>query len=249
MKLKFGAVAALPLVLALAACGGSDDKDAAAANTASTVAPIAAPAGQQWVDTIKLTEDGGYLMGNPDAPVKLVEYASMTCSHCADFAEKAIPSLKEKYIAKGTVSLELRNFVRDPIDMTASLLTRCGGEGPYYPLTEQMLAQQQDWMTKLQSIGDAGFQRLQTLPPAQQFAEVAKAAGLDQFVQQRGVSSQKIAACLADEGAVNKLIEMNKVASEKHQITGTPMFLINGETVTDAGTWETLEPKLRAAGA
>lgn len=249
MKFNPGLVATLPLALALVACGGSDEKNATGNAAASKSAAIAAPAGQNWVEIVKATPEGGFRMGNPDAPVKLVEYASLTCSHCATFAESAIPALKEKYISKGTVSLELRNFIRDPIDMTASLLTRCGGEGPYFQLTEQMFAQQQDWMNKLQSLGDAGFQRLQALPPAQQFAEVAKASGLDQFVQQRGVSSTKAAACLADEAGVNTLLQMNKDATDKHQITGTPMFLINGETVQDAGTWEALEPKLVAAGA
>lgn len=246
MKRNFG-LTALPLTLALAACGGSDDANNT--NATSTAAAIAAPAGQQWADTITTTEDGGFLMGNPNAPVKLVEYASLTCSHCAEFAEKGVPALKEKYISRGTVSLELRNYVRDPIDMTAALLSRCGGAGPYYQLTEQMFATQADWLNRFQSLGEAGFQQIQSLPPAQQFAALAKAGQLDQFVQQRGVSSQKAGQCLADKAEVDKLVAMNKRANEEYKLTGTPMFLINGQVVQDAAAWEALEPKLRAAGA
>ncbi|MCJ8157966.1 thioredoxin domain-containing protein [Sphingomonas sp. LaA6.9] len=246
MKRIFG-LTALSLTLALAACGSSDD--AKTGEATSSAAPIAAPAGQNWADSVTQTEDGGFLMGNPNAPVKLVEYASLTCSHCAEFAEKGVPALKEKYISKGTVSLEVRNYVRDPIDMTAALLSRCGGAGPYFQLTEQMFGEQAEWMNRYQSLGEAGFQRIQSLPPAQQFAELAKAGQLDQFVQQRGVSSQKAGQCLADKAAVDKLVAMNKKATEEYGLTGTPMFMINGQVVPDTAAWEALEPKLRAAGA
>ncbi|WP_182911972.1 DsbA family protein [Sphingomonas cavernae] len=238
---------ALPLTLALAACGSSDE--AKTADATSSAAPIAAPAGQSWVDTITQTDEGGFVMGNPNAPIKLVEYASLTCSHCAEFADKGVAALKEKYISKGTVSLELRNYVRDPIDMTAALLSRCGGTGPYFQLTEQMFAAQSEWLNRFQSLGEEGFKRIQSLPPAQQFGELAKAGQLDQFVQQRGVSSQKAAQCLADKAAVDKLVAMNKKATEEYNLTGTPMFMINGQVVPDTAAWEALEPKLRAAGA
>lgn len=254
MKLHFGPaalpIAALPLALTLAACGGGADSNATNATSAtSTTAAIPAPAGQNWVDMVKATPDGGFVMGNPNAPVKLVEYASLTCSHCAEFAEKGVPALKEKYIAKGTVSLEVRNYVRDPIDMTASLLSRCGGEGPYFQLTEQMFASQAEWLNRYQSLGEAGFQQIQSLPPAQQFAALAKAGQLDQFVQQRGVPSQKAGQCLADKASVDKLLEMAKRANDEYKLTGTPMFLINGQVVPNAAAWEQLEPALRGAGA
>lgn len=246
MKRMIG-LSALPIVLMLAACGSKDD--ATTGNATSSAAPIAAPAGQSWTDVVTRTEDGGFRMGNPDAPVKLVEYASLTCSHCAEFAEKGVPALKEKFISKGTVSLEVRNYVRDPIDMTAALLARCGGEGPFFQLTEQLFATQQEWMGRFQTLGDAGFQQIQALPPAQQFAALAKAGQLDQFVQQRGVSSEKAAQCLANQAEVDKLVAMNKRANEEYNLTGTPMFMINGQVVPDVAAWEALEPKLRAAGA
>ena len=112
------------LSLALAACGSKDDP--AEPPKAEAIAPIAPPAGQKWADIAAETEMGGIVIGNPNAPVKLVEYASHTCHVCADFSKTGAAPLEE-YVAKGLVSYEIRNLIRDPIDLTFSLLARCGG--------------------------------------------------------------------------------------------------------------------------
>ena len=81
------AFAALPLALSLAACGDQATEGGVAKGEA--IEEIAPPAGQQWADMVSKTEDGGYLMGNPEAPIKLVEYGALSCSHCAEFAAEA----------------------------------------------------------------------------------------------------------------------------------------------------------------
>lgn len=243
--LKSGSIA---LALALAGCGGGNgDGGNATAAAAGPIEQIPAPNGGDWTSMVTQTAEGGFLMGNPEAPVKLVEFASLTCGHCAEFSENAMPELTERYIKSGQVSLELRNYVRDPADIAAALLSRCGGATPYYKLTEQMFAAQGEWLGKLQAMSPADQQRLSTLPPQQAMAAVAELAGLDQFVRVRGIPAEKAQACLADEAALDKLMQMNNAANQQYQVAGTPTFLINGEVVENSADWTTLEPALRKA--
>ncbi len=235
----------LPLVL-LAACGQQ------AGDTPKAVGPVvavAAPAGTEWATTVVETPDGGMQMGNPNAPIKVVEYASMSCSHCAEFSEAASEPLKAKYVSTGKVSYELRNYVRDPMDLTATLLARCGGPGPFFPMAEQMFADQANWFTKVQAMTPADNQAMAALQPAQQMTKFATMLGLDNFVRQRGISAEKANACLANTAETDKLVKMRDRANTEFNLQGTPTFLINGQVQANTGTWEQLEAKLKAAGA
>ena len=100
-------------MFATSACNA--EKSGTASNTASNapIKPVAAPNGGDWTKMVTQTPEGGFLMGNPQADVKLIEYGSMTCPHCAEFAEKDAPALIDKYVKSGRVSFEYRNFVRD----------------------------------------------------------------------------------------------------------------------------------------
>ena len=241
----------LALALLLAGCGDGAEENAAG-NTAAggeTAAPlqqVEAPNGD-WTQVVTQTEEGGFLMGNPNAPVKLVEYASMTCPHCATFSQQGSEELKNKYVKSGQVSFEFRNFVLNPVDLAATMLVRCQGTGPYFRLTEQLFADQQGWTAGFQNIDEAESQRISALPREQQMAALSKAGGLDAFFRQRGVPEQKINSCLADQQAVQRLVEMNEVAVKEHNIQGTPSFLINGELVQTAADWKSLEPQLKDA--
>lgn len=235
----------LPLAL-LAAC---NQKAGDAPAATSSVAAAKAPAGTEWVTTVVETPDGGMQMGNPNAPIKVVEYASMSCSHCADFSDAASEPLKVKYVSTGKVSYELRNYVRDPMDMAATLLARCGGPGPFFPLSEQLFADQRNWFVKAQTMTPADQQSMAALPIGQQTARFASFIGIDEFVRQRGVSAKKAGACLANQAEMDKLVKMRDRANTEFNLQGTPTFLINGQVVPDTGTWEALEAKLKAAGA
>jgi protein-disulfide isomerase len=235
----------LPL-LALAACGKSDG------NSTSSAAPVAAakpPAGTEWATTVAATPDGGFVMGNPNAPIKLVEYGSLSCSHCAEFSEKGIPALIEKYVSTGKVSYEMRNYVRDPMDLAATLLARCGGPGPFFPLSEQLFADQANWFTKVQAMTEADQKAIAAMSPAEQLNRYAQITGVVDFVRQRGISAEKANACLINQAETDKLVKMRDRANSEFNLQGTPTFLINGQTVPDTASWETLEPKLKAAGA
>jgi protein-disulfide isomerase len=234
--------------LALAGCNKGADNATAPSNTAAAAGAVAPPAGKDWTEVVSATPEGGFVMGNPNAKVKLVEYLSLTCPHCKEFEEKGFPKLRDEYVKKGTVSLEARNYVRDFVDMTATLVSRCGGADPYFPMTEQVFAQQTQIFDKLQAISPAEQQRLQGLSPSDQFKAVASLIGIDQFAKQRGITQAKLDACLTDKAAVDKLVDMQQKANTM-QIPGTPTFFLNGEMLQNVGTWEQLEPKLKAAGA
>lgn len=236
------------LCLALLAAGliaGCGQKDDGAAPTAA-VAPVAAPAGQDWTEVVNVSSTGGFVMGNPDAPVKLVEYASLTCPHCAEFEEKGVPTLRDSYVKSGRVSWEFRNFLLNAIDAPVSILARCQGPQPFFKLTEQLYAAQPQWTAGFQNITAADQARLQALPPEQQMVEVVRLGGLDGFFRQRGLPEAKIAQCLADKGQADALATLRK-AGEADGVTGTPSFLINGRLQDDVFNWESLVPKLKAA--
>jgi len=234
-------------ILASSACNAEKGADSAAVSSAP-IKPIAPPKGGDWTKMVSETPEGGFVMGNPNAPVKLVEYGSMTCPHCAAFDEEGTKPLIDKYVKSGQVSFEYRNFVRDPYDLTASLIARCGGPSSFFGLTRGLFAEQKDWTGKLQAATPEQQQALMGLPPTQQFGAIAKLAGFPQWAAMRGVPSAKSAACLADEAAVNKLVQMNSDATTQYpDFAGTPSFILNGKLLESTASWEALEPKLRAA--
>jgi protein-disulfide isomerase len=233
-------------VLALAVAG-CDKKDAgkAPAGNAKAVPTVAAPNGEDWTEQVAATPEGGFVMGNPNAPVKLVEYASLTCPHCKDFTAAAGDPLREKYVKTGQVSWEFRNFVLNPLDVAATLLARCQGPGPFFKLTEQTYADQDAWVKTFNDAGEAELQRISGLPEDQQFVALAKAAGLDQFFRVRGLPEAKINACLTDKAAVQQIVSLRDRGTNEDKVTGTPSFLLNGELQQNVFDWPTLEGKIR----
>ncbi|MEY4269322.1 MAG: hypothetical protein RLZZ58_538 [Pseudomonadota bacterium] len=244
-KLILAAALATSLSLTLAACG---EKAPAEGETAAAITKVAAPAGKSWSATVAATADGGMLMGNPDAPVKLVEYASLTCSHCADFSGESAEEIKRDFIETGRVSLEVRNFIRDPLDATAAALTKCAGVDRYFALTENVFASQAELFAGAQANGQAG-ENAMALPAADRFPALAKAWGVDKFFQARGMTAEQINVCLADLNNIEKLQNMTNDGTVKYQISGTPTFLLNGQVVQNATTWPVIRDRLRAAGA
>lgn len=242
-------IGAAAFALLIAGCNTQEGANSgnAAAGGAAPGQTVQAPNGGDWTEAVRATDDGGFLMGNPNAPVKLIEYASLTCPHCAEFAEQGEPQLIEKYVKTGQVSFELRNFIRDSADVAAALISRCRGAGPYFKLTEQLFAAQSDWLGRLQTISQTEQQRLAQLPTQQVPLALAESAGLIQFAKVRGIPEAQARACLTDEAAMEKLAEMANVAQTRFQLQGTPTFVINGNTVANAADWKTLEPRLQEA--
>ena len=245
MKISYLLIASA--IFASAACNAEKGGAAAGKGPEVTAAAVPAPNNGDWSTIVAKTPEGGYVMGNPAATVKLVEFGSMTCPHCAEFEEKGVKALIDNYVKKGLVSFEFRNFVRDPYDLTASLLARCGGEASFFGLTRNLYADQQDWVGKIQAADPAKMQALQTMPPAQQFATIAELGGLKQYASLRGVPKAKGEQCLADQAAIDQLVQMNSDAVSQFSIPGTPSFVINGKLLDATASWDALEPKIKEA--
>ena len=210
----------------------------------------AAPAKPAWLLTFNVSAVGGHIIGNPAAPTKLVEYASYTCGHCGTFETTEAPMLKSQYIANGKVSFEIRNFVRDEMDLTAARISRCGADEAMYPLTEQFMAFQPTMFENLKKVeGDAALNaKLSSLKGADRAFAVGEAAGIIDFFAQRGVSRDQAKACLSDQKEMDKLAEMTSDYGKKYDIKGTPTFYLNGNKI-DVTAWPAVNGKLMEAGA
>ncbi len=234
-------------LVTLGACNADKGSTNGTAASNVTATPVAAPNNGDWSTIVSQTPEGGFVMGNPNAKVKLIEYGSLTCPACAAFAEQGEKPLIENYVKKGLVSFEFRNYVRDPFDITAALVSRCGGATSFFGLTRALFANQQEWMSKAQTADPAQMQALQNQPPQVQFKTIADITGLPAFAAMRGVPKAKTEACLADPAAASQLVQMNSDAVANHNVQGTPTFLINGETATGGADWKLLEPQIKEA--
>jgi protein-disulfide isomerase len=233
-------LAAAGAMVLLAGC----NKQTATPEAENSAAPVAG----KWLETAAVTPEGGMLLGNPAAKVKLIEYGALTCSHCADFARDSHEGLRAM-IAKGTVSYEFRNFLLNPIDVPAAILARCGGPGPFFPIADQLFAAQSEWLGATKSITEQEQAAWQNLSPQQLSQVLADKLGLVNFVRERGIGLEKANACLADKAAFDTLTNIQKTAVDQFKVSGTPTFIINGQVAEGIGDWKKLEPALRAAGA
>jgi len=241
------ALGAAALALALAGCGGGAGNNVAAtANNAAPIPQIAAPNNGDWAEVATMTDRGSYLLGNPNAPVKLVEYASITCPHCAEFTEVASTPLRERYVRSGQVSWEYRPYMIFPTDPGVFLLLHCLGPQPFFRVAEQLYADQSNWVARIQALPQEQLQQLEGLAPAQKAAALVRAAGLDQFFRQRGLPEARMNTCLADDAALQQLQQISTRASSEDGVTGTPTFIVNGDKL-ETSDWPDLEARLRAA--
>jgi len=238
------AILVAPFALALAACG-EDKEDSLPQGDA--IAAVAAPAGTAWTETASETPEGGFVIGNPDAPLKLVEYASHTCPHCAEFSATGAAGI-DAMVEKGVVSYELRNQIHDPLDLTIAMLARCGPPSSFHPLANQVWQNFQQVMTTVQANGEA-LNAAQQAPPAQRFQAIAQASGILDFFAARGVSHDQAMVCLADTAKAQQIADNSAKQSDELNVTGTPTFFLNGTLVPGTRWKEDIEPALQRAGA
>jgi protein-disulfide isomerase len=157
------------------------------------------------------------VMGSPTAPVTIIEYASMTCPHCAHFAVETFPKLKEKYIDTGKVKYIMREYPLDPLAGAAFMLARCAGPDKYYPMIETLFAEQRKWAVR------------EPLPP------------LLAIARQAGFTQQSFDACMADKDLLNKIQQVRNRGQQKFKVEATPTFYINGERYSGALSIEDLD--------
>ena len=233
--------------LALVSCGGGETGEAPKGEPVAAVAP---PAGKQWIDVVSKTAEGGYLIGNPDAKIKLIEYASLTCHVCAQFAKDSGSDLHDNFINNGKISYEFRNYVRDEFDLMAARITRCGANEAMLPLTEQFMGFQETLFANAQKMGEdkALEAKIGSLKGGDRFFAIAEAAGIVEFFAQRGVSRDQSKACLSDTAEMQKLADLTAEYGKKYTIQGTPTFYLNGVRL-DVTAWPQVKGKLQEAGA
>lgn len=234
---------AAPLALALAACGD----DAAGGLDGDVIAPIDAPAGSSWTQTVEVTEQGGYLIGNPDAPLKLVEYGSLTCPACARFAQDGFDPLVEEYVATGRVSFEFRSFIiHGPLDLALTRLIGCSAPESAVPLSDEVWAN----LGEIQNRAYANQQALaaiDSLPLEEKYVAFGEITGLYDFFKSRGVSEDQARTCLGDVAELERLDELSRGYAGSG-IQSTPTFVLN-DNVLDDNNWSALEVTLQRAGA
>lgn len=233
-----------PLALGLAAC----KKEGATEGSTTAAAPVAAvapPAGKAWKDVVSANAEGGYVMGNPDAPVKVVEYGSLSCPHCAKLAQEGFPTLVENYVTSGKVSLEFRSFAIHPQDVPLTVLAQCGGPETFFPLVEEVFKNFDAVMERTMQGADAA-NKLGNLPDNQRFVALSDTLGFTDFFAARGLSKDQQKTCLADFAKATQVAKFSESYSAKG-IDSTPTLLINGNKV-NGGTWAELDAALKAAG-
>ncbi len=175
-----------------------------------------APAGQ--VAAATQARPGDMVMGNPDAKVTIVEYASLTCPHCAAFHATSLPALKANYIDKGTVKLVFRDFPLDGLALRAAMLPHCAGPMRYFGLLGTLFARQQQWAT--------------TQDPLLALAAIARQAGMGE---------DEFKACLADKAVEKKVLDSALEAGKGLGVNATPSFFINGTKYSGGLTVEQLK--------
>jgi len=172
------------------------------------------PKSSGTVDMDKLLEPGTLseeVMGPEDAPVTIVEYASMTCSHCAHFHETTWPTLKKDYIETGKVRFILREFPFDPRAAAAFMLARCAPENKYYPMVDVLFDKQKDW----------AFVKNAREP----LENIAKLAGFTQ---------ESFEACLTNQKLLDDINAVRERGSSEFGVDATPTFFINGKKYSGA---------------
>jgi len=160
---------------------------------------------------------GEMTMGDEKAPITVIEYASMTCPHCAHFSETTFPELKKRYIDTGKVRFMFREFPLDQLALAGFMLVRCAGPDKYFPLVETLFAQQRDWVVQ---------------KPLEPLRGIAKQAGLTQ---------QAFDTCLDNRELIDGIEKVRGQAAEKLGVNSTPTFFINGKRVPGALSIEEME--------
>ncbi len=145
------------------------------------------------------------ILGKDDAPVTVIEYASMTCGHCATFHNNTYPEFKKRYVDTGKVRYILREFPLDPLAAGAFMLARCAGKDKYFPLVETLFQQQRTWAVQ---------------KPLEPLFAIARQAGFTQ---------QTFDACLQDQKMLDGIEWVRARGAEKFKVNSTPTFFINGK--------------------
>ena len=164
---------------------------------------------------------GDQAMGAENAPVTIIEYASMTCPHCAQFQARTFPKLKERYIDTGKVRFIFREFPLDPLAAGAFMLARCADKDKYFPIIDLLFSTQRDWVVP---------------NPLQPLLNVAK---------QAGYTEETFNACLKNQQVLDGIQNVRDRAAKVLNVESTPTFFVNGKRVLGDVSIEDLEKEMK----
>jgi protein-disulfide isomerase len=164
---------------------------------------------------------GDIVLGSPDAPVTIVEYASMTCPHCAQFQAKTFPKLKERYIDTGKVRYIFREFPLDPLAAGAFMLARCADKDKYLSIIDLFFGTQREWVVP---------------NPLQPLFNIAKQAGYNE---------ETFNACLKNQQILDGIQNVRDHAAKVLNVESTPTFFINGKRVVGDVSIEEMEKEIK----
>jgi protein-disulfide isomerase len=160
---------------------------------------------------------GEMSLGDANAPITVIEYASMTCPHCAHFSATTFPELKKRYIDTGKVRFIFREFPLDRLALAGFVLARCTSPDKYFPIIETLFAQQRDWVVQ---------------KPLQPLLAIFK---------QVGMNEQTFNSCLDNQQLAEGIDKVRSQAADKFGVNSTPTFFVNGKRVNGALTIEEME--------
>lgn len=164
------------------------------------------------------------ILGKADAPITIIEYASLTCPHCAHFDVTVLPKLKEKWIDTGKAKLILRDYPLDEPALRAAMVARCAPADRFYPLIDTFFAQQEQWVTSRDY-----------------------RAALEKLVKLGGMSEKEFKACISDKKLEDQVAQSRLTASQQLGVDATPTFFINGKKFDGAPTVEAFDQALSGA--
>ena len=209
--------------------------------------PVPAVSGGNWNAAVVRTALDSHVLGNPNAKVKLVEYISYTCPHCAHFEQESDAQLRIGFIATGKGSIEVRSFVRDGIDMTVALLTHCGAPNRFFANHSAFLRSQQTWIAPVLAATEAQKARWYGGPLPQRTRAIASDLHFYDIMEKRGYSRAETDRCLANTALAGRLAQHTQDAAQKDYVNGTPSFMLNGVPLAGTYSWAALKPQLEAA--
>ena len=205
----------------------------------------AKPAVRNWNQTVALLPSGGHLLGNPAAEVKLVTFVSYTCPHCSQFERQADAPMRLTYVHNGRLSVEVRHLVRDPIDLTAAMLTNCGPKEKFFLNHAAIMRSQPSWIKPLEHPTPAQQARWSNRDRIAQSRAIATDFKFYAIMATRGYDRSAVDRCLADQPMAERLAKSTADATALG-VESTPSFLLDNLLLFGTHDWAMLRPQIEA---
>ena len=161
-------------------------------------------------------------VGEDSAPVTMIQYSAFSCSHCADFHNKVVPLIEEKYVKSGQVKLVFRDFPVDNPSLRACQVAWCGGADNYLKMMPLIFSSQKEWLFADDPLGE-----------------------LKQLALTHGLDEEQFNACIHDGELMDKIIMVRKEGQEQFEINATPTLIINDQVVPYAMTFDEFEEAVK----